>query len=148
MTVYPKMSDIMKELALASFRDSQTVPSSEAAHAALLLAHVAWNRALGHDIQDYRKLFKVFLRSNPNLWSEFCSRDTETIIETMCKAKEKSYHTDRRVVVVCGMREGNVHVEWCEEKDYPEASTQAKKRLDSEYGTGRTIGKRRSPKGA
>jgi len=148
MTVHPKMSDIMKELALVSFRDPQTVPSSEAAHVALLLAHVAWNRALGNDIRDYRKLLKVFLRSNPNLWSELCSCDTETLIETMRKAKEKSYPVDRRVVVVCGMREGNVRVEWCEEKDYPEASKLAKKRLDSEYGTGRTIGKRRSRKGA
>ena len=148
MTVYPKMSDIMKALALLSFRDPQRVPSSEAAHVGLLLAHVAWNRELGHDIQDYRNLLKVFLRSNPNLWSELCSRDTETLIEMMRKVKEKSYPADRRVVVVCGMREGNVRVEWCEEKDYPEASELAKKRLESEYGAGRNIGKRRSRKGA
>ena len=37
------------------------------------------------------------------------------------QAKEKRYPDDRRVVIVCGMRGENVRVEWCEEKDYPEA---------------------------
>jgi hypothetical protein len=46
------------------------------------------------------------------------------------------------------MREGNVHVEWCEEKDYPQASASAKKRLESEFGPGRIIGKPKSRKGA
>jgi len=64
---------------------------------------------------------KVFLRSNPNLWSEFRSCDAESLIEMMRKAKEKRYLTDRRVVIACGMRGKNVHVKWCEEEDYPEA---------------------------
>lgn len=148
MTVRPKMSGIMKELALVSFRDSRAIPSSEAAHAALLFAQVAWNRALGHDMQAYKKLVKVFVRSNPNLWSELRSRDAETLIEIMRQAKDQRYLTDRRVVVVCGMSEENVHVEWCEEKDYPQASELAKRRLDSKFGTGRTVGKRHSRKGA
>jgi hypothetical protein len=148
MIAHSKMSDIIKELALLCFRETHKVPSSEAVHAALLMAHVAWNRSLGHDIPDYMKLLQIFLRSNPNLWSELRSHDTEVLIETIQKAKEKSHLADRRAVVVCGMREGNVRVEWCEEKDYPEASKLAKKRLDSEYGTGRTIGKRRSRKGS
>jgi len=148
MTVQRKMSEIMKELALMSFRDPQAVPSSEAAHAALLFAQVAWNRALGLDMTPYKELLKVFLRSNPNLWAELRSRDAETLIEEMRQAREQRYPADRRVVVVCGMLEENVHVEWCEEKDYPQASKLAKRRLDSKFGTGRTIGKRRSRKGA
>ncbi len=144
MTVHPKLSKIIKELALMSFRNPQAVPSSEAAHAALLFAQVAWNRALGHDMQTYKELFKVFLLSNPNLWSELRSRDAEALIETMRQAKEQFYPADRRVIVVCGMREDSVHVEWCEEKDYPQASELTKKRLDSDFGTGRTIGKQRS----
>ena len=123
------------------------IPTSEAAHTALLLAQVAWNRSLGHDIQTYRELLKVFLRSNPNLWSEFRSRDAETLIEMIRQAKEKLYPVDRRVVIVCGMRGGNVHVEWCEEKDYPEAIELAQRRIEKEYGPGRTVGKRRSRKG-
>ena len=147
MTVPGKMSEIMKELALMSFRNPQAIPSSEAAHAALLLAQVAWNRTLGHDTEAYKELLKAFLRSNPNLWSELRSRDAEALIETMRQAKEQRYSADRRVVVVCGMREQSVHVEWCEEKDYPQASELAKKRLAEKFGTGRTVGKRRSPKG-
>jgi hypothetical protein len=142
------MSEIMKELALMGFRDPQAVPSSEAAHAALLFAQVAWTRALGHDMQAYRELLKVFLRSNPNLWSELRSRDAESLIKIMRQAKEQRYLSDRRVIVVCGMREENVHVEWCEEKDYPQASEQAKKRLDSKFGSKHIVGKLRSRKDA
>ena len=135
MTASSKLSAIMKKLAVMSFRAPTNIPSSEAAHAALLLAHVAWNRALGHDTQAYKDLLMVFSRSNPALWSELRSRDAEALIETMRQAKEHLYPTDRRVVVVCGMREGNVHVEWCEEYDYPRESELAQKRLDSEFGT-------------
>src|SRR3972149_5606799 len=134
------MSEIMKELALLSFRDPQAVPSSEAVHAGLLFAHVAWNRALGHDVAPYEKPLAVFLRSNPNLWSELLSRDAEALIETMRQAKEQRYSADRRVVVVCGMRDGNVHAEWCEEKNYPRASELAKQMLELKYGTGCTFG--------
>ena len=142
----PKMSEIMKELALMCFRAPQAVTSSEAAHAALLLAQVAWNRALGHDIRPYRELLKFFLRSNPNLWSELRSHDAESLIEILRCVKEKRYPMDRRVVIVCGMRGENVHVEWCEEKDYPVAIELAQRRLEKEFGPGRTIGKRRSRK--
>ena len=148
MVVLRKLSGIMKELALMSFHNPHAVPSSEAAHAALLFAQVAWNRALGYDMEAYQELLKVFLRSNANLWSELRSRDAEALIETMRQAKEQRYSADRRVIVVCGMREESVHVEWCEEKNYPQASELAKKLLDSQYGTGRTVGKRRPRKGA
>jgi hypothetical protein len=110
-----KMSEIMKNLALLIFRDSTRAPSSEAALAALLLAHVAWNRSLGLDSKDYNKLLKALSRENPNFWSEFRSRDAEALIETVRQAKAERYPMDRRVIMVCGMREGNVHVEWREE---------------------------------
>jgi hypothetical protein len=139
MITLRKMSEIMKEIALLSFKNPQVPPSSEAAHASLLFAQVAWNRALGHDMQDYKALLKVFLRSNPNLWSELRSHDAEELIEIMREAREHRYSSDLRVVLVCGMREGNVHVEWCEEKDYPQASVSAEKRLESEFGPGRII---------
>ena len=143
----PKMSEIIKELAQISFRDPHAIPSTEAAHAALLFAQVGWNRSLGHDTNAYKEILRVFLRSNASLWSEFRSRDAETLIETMRQAKELRYPADHRVVVVCGMREENVHVEWCEEKDYPRVSELAKKRLDSKFGTGRPAGKHRPRRG-
>ena len=148
MVKLSKMSEIMKEIALISFKNPKVPPSSEAAHASLLFAQVAWNRTLCYDMQDYKALLKVFLRSNPNLWSELRSRDAEELIEIMREAKEHRYSSDLRVVLVCGMREGNVHVEWCEEKDYPQASVSAKKRLESEFGPGRNIGNPKSGKGA
>lgn len=146
MITLRKLSDIMKELALLSFKNPKVPPSSEAAHASLLFAQVAWNRTLGHDIKDYKELLKVFLRSNPNLWSELKYRDAEGLIEIMREAKESRYPTDSRVVLVCGMRDGNVHIEWCEEKDYLQASVNVKKRLESEFGPGRTIRKRKFKK--
>jgi hypothetical protein len=142
VTAHAKMSEIMKELALRCFRNPEAVPSSEAAHAALLFAHVAWNRTLGLDTQDYKGVLKAFLRSNPNLWSEFRSPNAETLIEMLRQAKEERFLADRRVIIVCGMREENVHVEWCKEEDYPRASELAKTHLNAEFGTGRTHGKR------
>ena len=147
MTIPRKMSEIMKELALLCFRDPEAIPSSEAVHAALLFAQVAWNRVLGQDMAGYKEVLKAFLHSNPNLWSELRSRDAETLIETMRQAKELRFPADRRVVVVCGMREGNIHVEWCSEKDYPEASRLAKQRLDTKFGPGQTLWKLRSARG-
>ena len=44
------------------------------------------------------------------------------------------YAEDIRVIIVSGMRDGNVHVEWCADKDYARASELAKKRLDLESG--------------
>lgn len=135
MTTHSKMSDIMKDLAMMCFRETRNVPSSEAVHTALLLANVAWNRALGRDVPDYEDLLMVFTRSEPKLWSEFRSGNTEALIETMRQAKQQLYPQDRRVVLICGMRESNVRVEWCDEKDYPDAAELANKRIAalSEY---------------
>ena len=123
------MSGIMNELATMCFRNTRTVPSSEALHASLLLANIAWNKALGRDVPNCEELLMEFTRSNPKLWSELRSGNTEALIETMMKAKEQLYPKDRRVVLMCGMREGNVRVEWCDEKDYPHAEELATQRL-------------------
>ena len=40
-----KMSEIIKEMACTVMADPERVPSSEAAHASLLFAHTAWERA-------------------------------------------------------------------------------------------------------
>jgi len=117
MTDRRKMSDIMKDLALLAFSDIKAIPSSEAMHATLLFSHVAWNRSLGRNMPEYKDVLRVILQSNPNMWSELRSRNSEALIKTMAKEKEKRYAADRRLVVVCGMRGANIHVEWCEEKD-------------------------------
>lgn len=129
MTASSKMSEIMKDLAMMCFCDTRTVPSSEAMHTSLLLANVAWNRSLGRSIPDFEDLLMVFTRSRPTLWSELRSGNTEALVESMRKAKEQLYPLDRRVVLICGMRESNVRVEWCDEKDYPDAAELANNRI-------------------
>ena len=47
----------------------------------------------------------------------------------MRKANEQLYPMYRRVVLICGMREINVRIEWCDKKDYPDAAELASKRL-------------------
>jgi len=129
----------MLEIAQTAFINPKAIPSSESAHAALLFAQAAWNRTLGHETEGYEKLLKVFLRSNPKLWSELTSPDPEKHIESMRQLKLLRYPADVRVIVVSGIIDEKVHVEWCAEKDYPLASEQAKKRLDLQYGKGHAL---------
>jgi hypothetical protein len=124
-----KMSEIMMELAMTCFRESRAAHSSEAIHTALLLANVAWNRSLGRDVPDFEDLLMVFTRSRPELWSELLSGNTEALIETMVQTKKEHFAEDRRVILICGLRESNIRVEWCDEKDYPDAAELANMRI-------------------
>ena len=44
-----KMSAIVKDMAMTLLKSRDSVPSGEAAHAALLFVHVAWNTSLGNN---------------------------------------------------------------------------------------------------
>ncbi len=118
-----KLSAIMKELGESILRDPRAVPSSEAAHMALLLAHVAWNRTLGEPVPEtaYRKVLEELEQTNPELWNELADNDVERMINRLMTLKQARYPRDDRVIQVCGMRDGNVHVEWYEGKDLREA---------------------------
>ncbi len=110
-----KMSDIFKEMALMLFNVPGAIPSSEAAHAALLFAHVAWNRAIGETFPDVecRKILRKFEKSRPALWAELRSRDWKSMINDLIEYKKQHFPDDLRVVVVCGMTpQKNIHVEW------------------------------------
>ena len=90
-------------------------PSSEASHAALLFAHVAWNKANG--IKDisykwYKKILKEFEYFNPDLWDEFKVIVHGKIIKSLVTYKKEYYPRDFRIIHLCGMRKNNVHVEW------------------------------------
>jgi hypothetical protein len=116
-----KMSTIFKKMALILFRAPEAIPSSEAAHAALLLTHVAWNRALGETFTDAecRRILRKFEKSRPALWAELRSHDWKAMINDLIAYKKKRYPYDTRIVVVCGMTpEKNIHVEW----HYPSSS--------------------------
>jgi hypothetical protein len=61
MTHQPrKMSEIMKEMSERLLRNPGGVPSSEAAHVALMFANIAWNETvgLGHARKGYARLGK------------------------------------------------------------------------------------------
>ena len=113
-----KLSDIMKEMAEAILVDPAGDFSDEAAHAALLLAHIAWNRSVSASqaTVDCHAVLHELEASNPALWSELRDDDPERLVAEMVRYKEGHYPHDRRWIVVCGtVPGGNVHVQWLAE---------------------------------
>ena len=104
-------------MACAVLSRPEAVPSSEAAHAALLFAHIAWNRAaaVGAPGANYSPMLREFEGSNPRLWNELKSADAEALIIELAAYKQAHHPNDHRHVVVCGMLGDNVHVEWIED---------------------------------
>ena len=101
-------------MACAVLKNPARQPCSEAAHAALLFAHVAWNRAIGVGPApvDYPAVLRHFEVSNPSLWAELKSADAEALIAELVNYKQAHFPHDRRYLVVCGMVDDKVHVEW------------------------------------
>ena len=108
------LSEIIKEMAGLVLTDPERVASSEAAHATLLFAHTAWDRATRRNGRgpDYLPVLRQFEASNPNLWNELKSSDGEALIAQLVTYKRTHYPDDHREIVVCGMRGDNVRVEW------------------------------------
>jgi hypothetical protein len=111
----------MKEMASTVFRNPEAVPSSEAAHAALLFAHIAWNQRadVGKRRPDFRPMLKEFEASRPSLWDELISRDADALIGRLAAYRDAHHPHDFRYLVVCGISEGKVHAEWCEPEQIP-----------------------------
>jgi len=115
LTAQPrKMSEIMKEMSEILLRHPPKVPSSEAAHVALFFANAAWNESVGlsDSREGYRSVWETIEAENPELWNEFKSNDINAMIDELVRYKKDHYPDDRRRILVCGMREANVHVEW------------------------------------
>jgi hypothetical protein len=110
--------------------DPEGVPSGEAAHASLLLAHVAWERAARPSTRrpDYHPVLRQFEASNPNMWQELKSSDSETLIGSLITYKRIHYPNDDRQIVVCGMRGDNVRVEWIDPPERTDRSSRARSR--------------------
>jgi len=109
-----KMSEIMKEMSEQLLRNPAGVPSSEAAHVALMFANIAWNKAvgLGQAIESYRSAWEQIEAENPEMWSEFKSNDVEAMIEELILFKERLYPDDQRRILTCGIPDGKIRVEW------------------------------------
>ncbi|HET6203907.1 MAG TPA: hypothetical protein VFI25_14035 [Planctomycetota bacterium] len=124
-----KLSAIFKDLASAMLKAPEGALSSEAMHAALLFANAGWNRSLGHPPGSLDRLLADFEKSRPRLWDELRSRDPEELIGLAEREKRRLYSNDRRVALVCGMRRGKVHVEWCYEENYAAAARRVEARI-------------------
>ncbi len=109
-----KLSEIMKEMSETLLRNPGGVPSSEAAHVALLFANAAWNEGVGidHARDGYRNVWETIEAENPALWNEFKSNNIDAMIDELVRYKKMHYPDDRRRILVCGMVPGKVHVEW------------------------------------
>ncbi|MDP9350235.1 MAG: hypothetical protein M3P51_01630, partial [Chloroflexota bacterium] len=84
-----KLSELLKQMAQSILTDPEGEPSAEAAHAALLLAHVAWNRSVEGPGFDYQPILREFEQSDPRLWRELTSPDAEALIEQLAQYKQQ-----------------------------------------------------------
>ena len=109
-----KMSEIMKEISGQLFRKPDAIPSSAAAHIALMFANIAWNETVGmvHAREDYRSAWETIEAENPEMWSEFKSNDVEAMIDELVQFKKKHYPDDKRRILICGIPNGSIRVEW------------------------------------
>jgi hypothetical protein len=109
-----KLSEIMKEMSVTLLRKPSGVPSSEAAHVALLFANVAWNESVGldHARDGCRNVWETIEADNPALWNELKSNDIDAMIDELVRYKKAHYPNDRRRILVCGIPDGKVRVEW------------------------------------
>ena len=115
MTAQPrKMSEIMKEMSERLLRHPSEVPSSEAAHVALFFANAAWNESvgLGDSREGYRNVWETIEAENPELWNEFKSNDINAMIDELIQYKKNHYPDDQRRILLCGISDGKVRVEW------------------------------------
>ncbi|HUY34865.1 MAG TPA: hypothetical protein VMV69_19115 [Pirellulales bacterium] len=109
-----KLSEIMKEMSERLLRSPGGVPSSEAAHVALMFANIAWNETagLGHGRKGYRPAWEMIEAEKPEMWSEFKSNDVEAMIDELVDFKKQHYPHDQRRILTCGIPDGKVRVEW------------------------------------
>ena len=109
-----KMSEVMKEMSEQLLRNPSGVPSSEAAHVALMFANIAWNETVGlvHARESYRSTWEEIEAENPEMWSEFKSNDVDAMIDELVRFKEQRYPDDRRRILTCGIPDGKIRVEW------------------------------------
>ena len=114
MTARKPMSEILKSMAITMLAVPDATSSTEAAAAALLLSHVAWQQANGHPFPDapYEHVLAKMERARPELWREMTFDDPRTIIARLVACKKRHHPHDKRNVVACGIFGGKVRVEW------------------------------------
>ena len=93
-----KMSKLVLALAEQVLMQPTEKSSREAVAAALLLAHVAWNRAVdplgGDQVGYYREVLRALKAENPKCLRELKATDCEALIRDLAKIKSTRYPTD------------------------------------------------------
>jgi len=115
MTEQPdKMSKILLEMSQRLLRADDSVPSSEAAHVTLFFATTAWNESVGvSGARDgYRRVWETIEADNPTFWNELKSNDVDAMVDELVRYKKTRYPDDRRRILVCGIIDGKIRVEW------------------------------------
>ena len=109
-----KMSEILKKMSESLLRNPDKIPSSEAAHVALFFATAAWNESVGlaHAREGYSHVWEGIEADNPALWNELKSNDVGGMIDELVDYKKFHYPNDRRRILVGGILDGKIHVEW------------------------------------
>jgi hypothetical protein len=112
-----KMSKVLLGLAERLLAKPAEKTSSEGCAAALLLAHVAWNRAVdplgGDQVGHYRKGLAAFQTENPKCLRELKSADCEAMIQELVDLKRALYPADDRIIRLCALTpQQTVRVEW------------------------------------
>jgi hypothetical protein len=109
-----KLSEIMIEMSERLLSVPGPNASPEAAHVALFFANAAWNESVGldPDRNGYRDVWGVMEAENPELWDEFKTNDISAMIDGLVEYKKALYPDDRRRILVCGIPDGKVRVEW------------------------------------
>lgn len=109
-----KMSEVFKAMARTVLAVPDQAASIDAASAALLFAHVAWQRANGHRVaeSDYAPVLAMMEGKNPELWQELEPGDAAALISKLMAYKRKHHPHDRRNVTLCGIVDGSIRAEW------------------------------------
>ncbi len=112
-----KTSKVLLGLAERLLAQPTETTSREGAAAVLLLAHVAWNRAVdplgGDQVGHYRRALAVFKAHNPKCLRELKSADCEAMIGELVDLKRVLYPADDRIIRLCALTpQRTVRVEW------------------------------------
>ena len=109
------MSEILKEMSETLLRNPDKIPSSKAAHVALFFATAAWNESVGGTYSCSGGLparMDKIETDNPALWNELKSSDVSRMIDELIDHKKSHYPNDRRRILVGGILDGKIHVQW------------------------------------
>lgn len=79
-----------------------------------MFANIAWNECVGMGgaREGYRKSWEAIERENPAMWREFKSTDVAAMLDGLVRYKKKRFRRDQRRILVCGVVNGNIRVEW------------------------------------